>query len=349
MVTFWRELIAEVREIYSGPLSYAANWDSYARVPFWKELDYVGVQAYFPLSDADDPSYEELLDAWQAPVAAMQRVARKVSRPLLLAEVGYTDSPGAAARPWESERGDRHTTRIQERCLRAALATAARTPEIAGAFVWKWFPTTRSVGPGDFTVQTDAFKFLARSLVALRSGKTLNVLLEVDHLQSQHLASDKQRRQDGPYHIVHRLGLRFEPFRESLRPIAMLQEPVRQSYPPTFQHGENLKLHASTALSRFQTGSYQLAIIANSLRRRPHHRQRIAGQNMRASQFEQPHGILRVGLVLLTLGRLGDVGRTENEALNALVGKQVVQPVPLAGSLVDENDSRTGGSLCKLD
>ena len=35
---YWRELIAEVRKVYKGKLTYAANWDEYKRVPFWDAL-----------------------------------------------------------------------------------------------------------------------------------------------------------------------------------------------------------------------------------------------------------------------------------------------------------------------
>ena len=47
---FWKGLIAKVRLVYSGKLTYAANWDEYPRVPFWQDLDYIGIDAYFPLS-----------------------------------------------------------------------------------------------------------------------------------------------------------------------------------------------------------------------------------------------------------------------------------------------------------
>src|SRR4030095_14963958 len=31
----WRRLIADVRAVYRGPLTYAANWDEAERVAFW--------------------------------------------------------------------------------------------------------------------------------------------------------------------------------------------------------------------------------------------------------------------------------------------------------------------------
>ena len=47
----WRAVIARVREQTRAPLTYAANWTDYHRVPFWDALDVIGIQAYFPLTD----------------------------------------------------------------------------------------------------------------------------------------------------------------------------------------------------------------------------------------------------------------------------------------------------------
>ncbi|MEL6865071.1 MAG: hypothetical protein AAFP19_11655, partial [Bacteroidota bacterium] len=41
---YWRNLIREVRKIYKGQLTYGANWDrEYKDVPFWDELDFIGI------------------------------------------------------------------------------------------------------------------------------------------------------------------------------------------------------------------------------------------------------------------------------------------------------------------
>lgn len=46
----WPPLIAAVRRRFTGPLTYAANWDpGYKAVPFWSLLDYVGIDEYHPL------------------------------------------------------------------------------------------------------------------------------------------------------------------------------------------------------------------------------------------------------------------------------------------------------------
>ncbi len=56
----WRRIIAAVREVYHGKVTYGANWNEYAEVKFWDALDYLGVLAYFPLTKTPDPSASEL-------------------------------------------------------------------------------------------------------------------------------------------------------------------------------------------------------------------------------------------------------------------------------------------------
>ena len=47
----WQDLIKDIKKVYFGKLTYAANWDDdIGSYTFWEALDYVGVQAYFPLT-----------------------------------------------------------------------------------------------------------------------------------------------------------------------------------------------------------------------------------------------------------------------------------------------------------
>ena len=49
---FWKSLIAEIRTVYNGKLTYAANWHGdYDVVELWPHRDYIGVNAYFPQTD----------------------------------------------------------------------------------------------------------------------------------------------------------------------------------------------------------------------------------------------------------------------------------------------------------
>ena len=44
----WPQIIAAVRAVYFGKLTYGANWNEYERVKFWDALDYRGSWPIFP-------------------------------------------------------------------------------------------------------------------------------------------------------------------------------------------------------------------------------------------------------------------------------------------------------------
>ncbi|WP_103030119.1 glycoside hydrolase family 113 [Salinibacter altiplanensis] len=154
---FWRGLADSVRAVYDGKLTYAANWhEAYERIQFWDALDYVGVQAYFPLTEAEDPSLAALQEGWRPHRAALAKIHERTGRPILLTEIGYRSAVGAAAAPWEwPERDDGAVpdSALQARCYRAFLSTVGRAPWLKGGIIWKWHPPGEVEGPTAFTPQ----------------------------------------------------------------------------------------------------------------------------------------------------------------------------------------------------
>jgi len=136
----WRAIIADVREVYDGHLTYAANWDGVDRVRFWEALDSIGVQAYFPVGERD--ASREALDArWSSILAELRGYSERWDRPIVLAEIGYTRSVDAAVRPWEAERQSTpEAVRIRTALGDLALEHTAKAPFILGVFWWKWIP-----------------------------------------------------------------------------------------------------------------------------------------------------------------------------------------------------------------
>jgi len=136
----WREIISAVREVYSGHVTYAANWDGVDRVPFWDAVDSIGVQAYFPTgSRSSTPA--QLQASWNAVLERLERWSKRWERPIALAEIGYTRSRDAAKQPWKAER-DSSLEAIRMRTMLAeiALRSRDRADFIVGMFWWKWIP-----------------------------------------------------------------------------------------------------------------------------------------------------------------------------------------------------------------
>lgn len=147
----WRAVIADVRGVYDGPLTYAANWDQVRKVGFWDDLDTIGVQAYFPvIPDAPPGTVPEpaALDAgWDRILADLRVVHEETGKHIVFTELGYDASSNAAAEPWAGGGGSQGEE-VQEACMRAALRAVDREPSVVGAFLWKWFPG--EVATGDF-------------------------------------------------------------------------------------------------------------------------------------------------------------------------------------------------------
>lgn len=140
-------LIRDVREVYGGSLTYAANWDAYRRVPFWTMLDYVGIDAYFPLSSRPRPEVDELVAAWSPLVRELGELSEDVGRPVLFTEFGYRSMLGAAGEQWtlpDVRRTDpgRADHRVQADAYEALFRTWWGRSWFAGGFLWKWYLET---------------------------------------------------------------------------------------------------------------------------------------------------------------------------------------------------------------
>jgi len=143
----WRRLISEVRQVYRGRLTYCANWHrEYEEVRFWDALDFIGVQAYFPVSAGPKPTVEELVEGWRAHLPAIERLARQWGKPVVFTEIGYKSTPDGTVRPWEwPQRGASPPAdpETQARAYEAFFRTFWHRPWFAGAYFWKWYPKAR--------------------------------------------------------------------------------------------------------------------------------------------------------------------------------------------------------------
>jgi hypothetical protein len=142
---FWHRIIGEIKEIYKGKLTYAENWDSYQEVPFWKDLDFVGVDAYFPLSEKRSPDRMELQKGWKQHLVALEKFSRTIQKPILFTEYGYVSTDYAARRPWETDKTQPDNEQLQAEAYTALFEEVWKKEWMAGGFVWKWFP---ALNPG---------------------------------------------------------------------------------------------------------------------------------------------------------------------------------------------------------
>ena len=137
---YWQRLIKKIRAIYKGKLTYAANWDEYKRTPFWKELDYIGIDAYFPLSESQTPSLLELETGWQPWKKTILEVSQSNGRPILFTEFGYRSMDYTAKKPWLVDNNeDKVNMDAQVNAKKAIFNEFWKEDWFAGGYVWKWF------------------------------------------------------------------------------------------------------------------------------------------------------------------------------------------------------------------
>ncbi|TNE51437.1 MAG: hypothetical protein EP343_04900 [Deltaproteobacteria bacterium] len=153
----WRRIIAAVRKVYKGKLIYSANWDSFQKVKFWDALDVIGIQAYFPLTKANNPSEADLRKGWAKWLNMVCQFSKKWKRPVIFTELGYNYASHTAARPWDHSEGGPNAGDIKLRCMKVALEEVPKAPCIQGVFLWKWFPSSARIS-SNYTLQYPAMK-----------------------------------------------------------------------------------------------------------------------------------------------------------------------------------------------
>jgi len=137
---YWAKLIVEIKNIYKGKLTYAANWDEFKRTPFWSELDYIGVDAYFPLSSAKTPTFEECMEGWKPHKLIIKNISDKYNKPVLFTEFGFRSVDYTGKEPWKADRSMKGVNfEAQTNTTKALFDTFWEEEWFEGGFIWKWF------------------------------------------------------------------------------------------------------------------------------------------------------------------------------------------------------------------
>ena len=159
--TEWRNVITEVRTRFFGNITYAANWDSYgtSSIGFWDALDYVGVDAYFPLTESYSPSVAQLKNAWSS-CARSGYIGRnwtneiyttylQTGKQVIFTEIGYTSQDGTNREPYNWNPSGILDLQEQADCYKAAIESFAGRNWFLGWFWWTWETNPNAGGPTD--------------------------------------------------------------------------------------------------------------------------------------------------------------------------------------------------------
>jgi hypothetical protein len=188
-LSYWTSIITAVRGVFNGQLTYSAISDDdlspwqwggtglaagtgniATQVSFWSQLDYVGIDEYAAISDAQngganpDPTLAQLIAGWEdtptdpttyamtgglSLIQYYENVATATGKPLLFTELGYESAPDAASQPFYTSSSTYDPT------LQANLYTAffdawkaQGNTSLQGVYIWNWEPNPATVGAG---------------------------------------------------------------------------------------------------------------------------------------------------------------------------------------------------------
>ena len=142
--SLWKGLIANVRSVFPGTLTYNMNWTSLQQQPLaWMRnvnLKMIGVSAYLPIigtPERVDP--KQIFDLWkQAVKSALDNFSIALGEPIFISEIGFRNSADALYNSWESTSSAPPDPVEQAAACDAALANIIPDPHILGSFFWGW-------------------------------------------------------------------------------------------------------------------------------------------------------------------------------------------------------------------
>lgn len=176
----WRSVIDSVKKYYRGNLTYAANWNGafsagittpeFAQVLFWDRLDYIGIDAYYPvtgLATEPAPSLSVALGRMGQFAHSIIGVSMEFRRPVLLTEVGIQSVQGALSAPWDFSRGTMpgavQDDAVQELYYRVVFEAFGRSSWCSGIFWWNWESVASSFAATNYTPRNKPAADIVRS------------------------------------------------------------------------------------------------------------------------------------------------------------------------------------------
>lgn len=158
-------LIAAVRKVYPGLLTYSANWDDVDDTAILQEMDLIGINAFYPLADEEGAQLPELLAGGEAVAQKLAKLAKAHQKPVLLTEIGYKTVEDPAVKPWiwpEDMKKVVISQRGQAEATFALTRPLLEEPWFAGFFVWRIYADPEDVS------QEPEFGFSPRGKLAER-------------------------------------------------------------------------------------------------------------------------------------------------------------------------------------
>lgn len=150
----WRQVIASVRNIFNGTITYSSHTSGTYSIGFWDAVDFIGIDAYMQLmvnsTKAMSPSVADFTNAWsdRGYIDQLATLSNKFEKKIVFTEVGYSSSQFCGVQPYEV------TSQIldmqcQANAYEAVLKNIWKLSWFGGAFWWTWRADINAGGTND--------------------------------------------------------------------------------------------------------------------------------------------------------------------------------------------------------
>ena len=192
----WRDVIAGVRGRFIGPITYSTGRGSldWAEVDirWWDAVDYIGINAYYPLTDKNDPTIDEINLAWQPYLTKLETLSAQWNRPVLFTEIGYRSLDGSNRYPWDFQIGGQSDIQEQADLYVGFLESVYNKPWFAGMFFWAWTPDPLegSLCDTEYTPHNKPAENVLRKWFGMAERSLEQPVILPDYSRSQYIYTD---------------------------------------------------------------------------------------------------------------------------------------------------------------
>ena len=150
-----------VKDIFSKsnvniPIRYDANHGNEREVEFWSDVDYIGIDAYYPIDSSNNsPSVDDLIRGWEPIVSNLSILSQENdNKGIIFGEIGYCSSYATNVDPAHCYQSSQLNMTAQMNAYNAVFQTIYQQDYFNGILWWSWLTDPNDSGDDNtgFTV-----------------------------------------------------------------------------------------------------------------------------------------------------------------------------------------------------
>lgn len=152
------EMLEKVRKKYHGIVMHNVNHGDEMKFPWLKNVDVIGISAYYSVSAPDDKSLDYMKKAWLSKAEILEQTHKYYNKPVMFAEIGVRNESGCTMYPYDFIHRPEIPLDEEEQAnfYESAMWATWDKPWFAGYFWWDWKailpPESKAHQNRDFTI-----------------------------------------------------------------------------------------------------------------------------------------------------------------------------------------------------